>query len=93
MIEPIQASVPNTAVKLADIPPGANSVTITVAAANTTFVYVGLTSGVTTANGAPIPGGSSVDLAGFSASKGTTLWGIGSVAGPTPVGIFISTAS
>lgn len=92
-VTPLQASVPNTSVKLADIPPGVASVTLTVAAPNTTFVYVGTTSGVTTANGAPIPGGSTVTLAGFPASKGATLWGIGSVAGPTPVGVFISTAS
>lgn len=87
-----QAAVPATAVKLADIPPGAVSVTLSVAAANTTFVYVGTSSNTTTANGAPIPGGSTVVLTGFSGSKGTTLWGIGSVAGPTPTGVFISTA-
>lgn len=92
-ITPIPASVPNTAVKLADIPPGVGSVTITVAAANTTFVYVGVASTVTTANGAPIAGGSTVTLPLYPGSKGTTLYGIGSVAGPTPVGVFISTGA
>lgn len=88
-----QAAVTGSAVKLADIPPGVASVTLSVAAANTTFVYVGTSNNVSTANGAPIPGGSTVVLSGFSASKGATLWGIGSVAGPTPVGVFLSTAS
>lgn len=88
----IPGSVPNTAVKLCDVPPGAQSVTITVAAANTTFVYVGTGSGVTTTSGAAIIGGSSVTIPCYSGSKGTTLYAIGSVAGPTPVGVFISTA-
>lgn len=92
MINPIPGSVPNTAVKLCDVPPGTGSVTITVAAANTTFVYIGTTSGVTTANGAALIGGSSTTIPMYPGSKGTTLYAIGSVAGPTPVGVFISTA-
>lgn len=93
MINPLQVSVPNTAVKLVDVPPGVGSVTITVAAANTTFVYIGTTSSVSATNGAPIVGGSSVTLPIFPASRPATLYAIGSVAGPTPVGVFLSTAS
>lgn len=92
MIVPIPGSVPNSAVKLCDVPPGTGSVTITVAAANTTFVYVGTGSGVTTTSGAPIVGGATVTIPCYPGSKGTTLYAIGSVAGPTPVGVFLSTA-
>lgn len=90
MITPIPGSVPNTAVKLCDVPPGVGSITITVAAANTTFVYVGTSSTVTATNGAALIGGSSTTIPTFPGSKGTTLYAIGSVAGPTPVGVFIS---
>lgn len=92
-ILPVPGSVTNSAGQLAVIPPGVNSVTITVAAANTTIVYIGVASGVTTTTGAPIVGGASVTLSGFPASKSTTLYAIANVAGPTPVGVFISTAS
>lgn len=92
MINPIPCSVPATAVKLCDVPPGVGSVTITVAAANTVFVYIGTSSGVTTTNGAAIVGGSSVTIPCYPGSQGTTLYAIGSAAGPTPVGVFISTA-
>lgn len=92
MIVPIQASVPATAVKLCDVPPGTGSVTITVAAANTVFVYVGTSSSVTTSNGAAIVGGATVTIPCYPGSQGTTLYAIGSVAGPTPVGVFLSTA-
>lgn len=89
----LQASVPNSAVKVADLPPGVDSVTLTVAAPNTTFVYFSTTNaGATTTQGAPVPGGSTVTLAGFPGSKGVSIYAIGSVAGPTPVGVFISTA-
>jgi hypothetical protein len=91
MIDPIPGSVPNTAVLLCTVPPGVGSVTISVAAANTTFVYVGTTNTVTSTNGAAIVGGSSVTIPTYPGSKGTQLWAIGSVAGPTPVGVFIST--
>jgi hypothetical protein len=87
-----QASVTASAVKICDVPPGASSVTLTVGAASTTIVYIGTSANVTTANGAPIVGGQSVTLTTFVGSKGVTLYGIGSVAGPTPVGAFISTA-
>ncbi len=90
-IVPIQASVPNTATKMCDVPSGIGTVTITVAAANTTFVYVGTSANVTASNGAPIAGGSTVTIPCYPGSKGTTLYGIGSVVGPTPVGIFFST--
>lgn len=88
----VPGSVPNTAVKLVDVPPGTQAVTITVAAVNSTFVYVGTGSGVTTTSGAPIAGGSTVTIPCYPGSKGTTLYAIGSVAGPTPVGVFLSTA-
>lgn len=92
MLVPIQVDVPNTAVKLCTVPPGVGAVTITVAAANTTFVYVGTSNSVTTANGAPVIGGSQVTIPLYQGSKGTDLYAIGSVAGPTPVGIFLSTS-
>lgn len=92
MITPIPGSVPNTAVKLCDVPPGVGSVTITVAAANTVFVYVGVSPTVTVTDGAAIVGGSTVTIPTYPGSHGTTLYAIGSVAGPTPVGVFISTS-
>lgn len=91
MIEPIGVSVGATAVPLCAVPPGVGSVTVTVAAANTVFVYVGKSSSVTVGNGAPIVGGSAVTIPMYPGSAGTTLYAIGSVAGPTPVGVFIST--
>lgn len=94
-INTVAASVPGTAVKLADIPPGVGSVTLSVAAANTTVVYVGTTANVTTTGGgagAAVVGGASVMIPMYAGSKGTTLYGIANVAGPTPVGIFISTS-
>jgi hypothetical protein len=87
------SGVTNSAALLCTVPPGVGSVTISVAAANTTFVYVGTTSSVTATNGAAIIGGSSVTIPLYPGSKGTPLYAIGSVAGPTPVGVFISTGS
>ena len=93
MIVPVQGSVTNASGRLATIPPGVGSVTITVAAASSTIIYIGTGSPVTATNGAPIAGGSTVTIPTFPGSAGTTLYAIGSVAGPTPVGVFISTAS
>lgn len=92
MIVAIPGSVTNTSAKLCDVPPGTGAVTITVAAANTVFVYVGTGTPVTVTNAAPIVGGSTVTIPLFPGSKGETLYAIGSVAGPTPIGVFISTA-
>jgi len=92
MITPIPGSVTNSAAKLCTVPPGVGSVTITVAAANTTIVYIGVVSTTTATNGAAIVGGSSVTIPMYPGSKGTDLYAIANVAGPTPVGVFISTA-
>jgi len=93
MIIPIPGSVTNSAAKLCTVPPGVGTVTITVAAVNTTIVYIGVASGTTVTNGAPIVGGSTVTIPMYPGSKGTDLYAIANVAGPTPVGVFISTAS
>jgi len=90
-ILPKQVVVGTSEVPLATVPPGTTSVTITVAAANTVFVYIGTSSGVTTGNGAPISGGSTVVLSGWPTSSSTSLYAIASAAS-TPVGVFISTA-
>lgn len=92
MITTIPASVPNTVVKLCDVGPGVGSVTITVAAANTVFVYVGTSNAVSATNGAPICGTSTVVIPTYAGSRGATLYAIASVAGPTPVGVFLSNA-
>jgi hypothetical protein len=91
-ITAVPGSVTNASAKLCTVPPGTGSVTITVAAPNTTFVYIGTAGPVSATNGAPIAGGSSVTIPLFPGSRGTDLYAIGSVAGPTPVGVFISTA-
>lgn len=90
-IVPTQASVPNTVVKICDVPSGVGTVTLTVAAANTSIVYVGASNTVSTSNGAPIVGGATVTIPCYPGSRGTTLYGIANVAGPTPVGVFFST--
>lgn len=92
-ITPVPGSITNSASRLCTVPPGVGSVTITVAAVNTTFVYIGTTSGVTTSNGAPIVGGATVTIPMYPGSKGTELYAIANVAGPTPVGVFISTGA
>jgi hypothetical protein len=91
-INPTGVSVGTSAVPLCFVPPGVGSVTITVAAANTVFVYIGTTSNVTTGNGAAVIGGSSVTIPMYPGSQGTQLYAIASAAA-TPVGVFISTAS
>lgn len=92
MITPTQVSVGTSAVPLVTVPAGVSSVTITVAAANTVFVYVGASSNVTTGNGAPIVGGQTAVIPGYPGSKPTTLYAIASAAA-TPVGVFISAGS
>ena len=89
----VPGSVTNASGPLCAVPPGVGSVTISVAAANTTFVYVGTASPVSTLNGAPIVGGASVTIPLHPGSTGTALYAIASVAGPVPVGVFISTGS
>ena len=93
MITPIPGSVTNSAGPLCTVPPGVGSVTISVAAANTTVVYIGTSSGVTTSTGAAVVGGASVTIPLYPGSTGTKLFAIANVAGPTPVGVFISTGS
>lgn len=88
----IPGLVGTSAVPLCTIPPGVGSVTISVAAANTVFVYVGTASTVTASNGAAIVGGSSVTIPLYPGSRGTPLYAIASAAS-TPVGVFISTSS
>lgn len=90
-IIPKQVTVGTSEVPLVVVPPGTGSVTITVAAANTVFVYIGTSSGVTTGNGAPIAGGSTVVIPGWPGSASTPLYAIASAAS-TPVGVFLSTA-
>lgn len=92
MLIPTQVSVGTSEVPLVLVPSGAGSVTITVAAANTVFVYVGTSTGVTTTNGAPVVGGSAVTIPLYPGSKGTQLYAVASAAS-TPVGVIISTAS
>lgn len=92
-VSALPGAVTNSAALLCTVPSGVGSVTISVAAPNTTLVYIGTASGVTAANGAAIAGGSSVTIPLYPGSHGTQLYAIGSVAGPTPVGVFISTAS
>jgi hypothetical protein len=93
VITPIPGSVTNAAAPLCTVPPGVGSVTISVAAANTTVVYIGTASTVTTATGAAVVGGASVTIPLYPGSKGTQLYAVANVAGPTPVGVFISTGS
>jgi len=92
MIIPTQVSVGTSEVPLVLVPPGVGSVTITVAAANTVFVYVGTTTGVTATNGAALIGGSSVTIPLYPGSRGVQLYAIASAAS-TPVGVFVSTGS
>lgn len=92
MIVPTGVSVGTSAVPLVLVPPGVGSVTLTVAAANTVFVYVGTSASVTVGNGAPIVGGATVTLPLYPGSRGVQLYAIASAAA-TPVGVFISTGS
>ena len=87
----IPGSVTNASARLCTVPPGVGSVTITVAAANTTIVYFATASPATATNGAPVVGGASITIPMFPGSRGTEVFATGSVAGPTPVGVFIST--
>lgn len=91
-IDCIPGSIGTSASLLCTVPPGVGSVTISVAAANTVFLYVGGNSGVTTTNGAAVVGGSSVTIHTFPGSTGGQLWAVASGAA-TPVGVFISTGS
>jgi hypothetical protein len=89
-ITPTQVSVGTGAVPLVLVPPGVGSVTISVAAANTVFVYIGTSSNVSATNGAAIIGGSSVTIPMYPGSKGSQLYAIASGAA-TPVGVIVST--
>lgn len=94
MINTTGVVVGTSAVPLVLVPPGAGAVTITVAAANTVFVYVGTSDAVATSGdgmGAPIVGGATVTIPGFPTSGETQLYAIASAAS-TPVGVFINTS-
>lgn len=92
-ITAVPGSVTNASGPLCTVPAGVGSVTISVAAANTTVVYVTTVTPATVANGAAVVGGASVTIPLYPGSKGTNLYAIANVAGPTPVGVFISTGS
>ena len=85
------ATATSAAVPVCTIPPGACTVVLTNAnstAANT--VWIGTATGVTAANGSPVPASGSVTIHGYPGSAGATIYAIAGASTPV-IGYVIST--
>lgn len=85
---PPAVAVTASAVIVATVPPGANTVVLSNTGANP--AVIGTSNSVTATNGFPLPAGATVTITTVVGSRGATLWAF-STSGAT-VGVIISSA-
>lgn len=90
IVVPAAVAVTNSAVKVASVPPGVCSVTLSNTGSGTNTIYVGTSATVTSSTGFPLPNGATVTVPGFPGSTGVSLYAIAGASGNN-LGVIIST--